>query len=115
MVVFAVNPKESEDKVLESMNESRKAVGYNCLPNNLRIVIRIVAHAGLGCLEFEITNTVLFPVQSIFLLKLHFWLCLICAFQPQQLSCIYEFALRRLLPHTAVLHLLVCSQAPAPS
>lgn len=53
MVVFAVNPKESEDKVLESMNESREAVGYNCLPNNLRIVIRIVAHAGLGCLEFE--------------------------------------------------------------
>lgn len=51
MVVFAVNPKESE--VLESMNESRKAVGCNCLPNNLRIVIRIVAHAGLGCLEFE--------------------------------------------------------------
>lgn len=50
MVVFAVNPKESE--VLESMNESRKAVGYNCLPNNLRIVI-IVAHAGLRCLEFE--------------------------------------------------------------
>lgn len=53
MVVFAVNPKEAINKVLESMNESRKAVGYNSLPNNLRIVIRIVAHARLGCLKFK--------------------------------------------------------------